>query len=56
MEGPQPEREPKFVRWHPLEFGLRDKRTGEVVWRDFVSVRDATRRLAVVKKFYVGHA
>lgn len=51
LAGPPPE--PKLVRWHPLELGLRDKRTGETAWVDFVSVRDAARRLAVVQKFYL---
>lgn len=46
------EREPQFVRWFPLEIGVRDKRTGETAWTDFVSVRDAVRRLAVVQKYY----
>ena len=46
------EREPKFLRWFPLEIGVRDKRTGEVAWHDFKSVRDATKRLAVVQRFY----
>lgn len=47
------EREPKLVRWFPLELGLRDKRSGEVAWVDFRSVRDAAKRLAVVQKYYV---
>ena len=47
------EREPKFVTCYPLEIGVRDKLTGEVAWCDFKSVRDAAKRLAVVKKFYV---
>lgn len=46
------EREPKLERWFPLELGLRDKRTGEVAWTDFRSIRDAARRLAVVQKYY----
>lgn len=45
--------EPKMQRWYPLQFGLRDKATGVVCWVDFVSIRDATRRLQVVKRFYV---
>jgi hypothetical protein len=46
------EREPKLVPWHPLELGLRDKVSGEVAWVDFKSLRDAMRRLAVVRRFY----
>lgn len=46
------EREPKMVRWFQLEIGVRDKRTGEVAWHDFRSVRDAAKRLAMVQRFY----
>jgi hypothetical protein len=46
------EREPKMVRWFPLELGVRDKVSGEIVWTDLRSVRDAARRLRVVLKFY----
>lgn len=46
------EREPKFTRYHPLQLGVRDKRTGETAWVDFTSVRDAARRLSVVQRFY----
>lgn len=48
-----PEREPRLVRWFPLEFGLRDKRTGETVWMDLRSTRDVAKRVAVLLKFYV---
>lgn len=48
-----PEREPKFVRYYPLEFGLRDTRTGEVAWVEFKSIRDADRRLAVINNYYL---
>lgn len=47
------EREPKFVPYYPLEFGLRDTRTGEVAWVEFRSVRDAARRLAVINNYYL---
>ncbi len=46
------EREPKMVRYFPLEFGVRDKRDGSFVWTDFRSVRDAAKRLSIVQKFY----
>jgi hypothetical protein len=41
MERDPVEPEPKLVRWHPFDFGVRDKRTGEVAWHDLVSVRHA---------------
>lgn len=47
------EREPKLVRWFPLEFGVRDKRTGETVWMDLRSTRDVAKRVAVLLKYYV---
>jgi hypothetical protein len=46
------EREPKLERWFPLQFGLRDKSTGEIAFVDLKSFRDVIRRLRVVKKFY----
>ncbi len=52
MSGPPWEDEPKFVRYYPLEIGVRDKRTGETAWVDFKSVRDAMRRLSIVSKHY----
>jgi len=51
-ESGQVEREPKMVRWFPLEIGVRDKTTGDVAWMDLRSGRDAARRLAVVLKYY----
>ena len=46
------EREPKMVRYYPLSLGVKDKRTGDVAWVDFRSIRDAIRRLSVVQKEY----
>jgi len=46
------EREPRMVRWFPIELGLRDKRTQQIAWVDFKSVRDAAKRLAIVQRFY----
>lgn len=46
------ERETRYVRWFPLEIGVRDKSSGEVAWTDFRSVRDAAKRLSIVQKFY----
>lgn len=53
MEGPMPERPEKLVPYYPLELGVRDTRTGDVEWVPFKSVRDAARRLAVVRKYYL---
>jgi hypothetical protein len=47
------EREPKLVRWFPLELGVRDKRMKEFSWVDLRSVRDAAKRISVVLKNYV---
>ena len=48
-----PEREPRLVRWFPLEFGVRDKATGEIAWNDLRSARDVFRRVTVLLKHYV---
>ena len=48
-----PEREPRPLRWFPLEFGVRDKRTGETVWMDLRSTRDVAKRVTVLLKYYV---
>lgn len=48
-----PQMEPKMERFFPLEFGVRH--TGDMstaAWVPFKSVRDATRRLSVVQRFY----
>jgi hypothetical protein len=47
-----PEGEPKMVRWHRFEYGVRDKRTGEEHWRDLVSVRQASKALGLIRKYY----
>lgn len=47
------EREPKLMRYYPLELGVRDKRTGEVAWTDLRSVRDTAKRISTVLKNYV---
>ncbi len=44
--------EPKMVRAYPLEFGVRNKATGEVAWTDLKSVRDAAKRIGMVLKYY----
>lgn len=46
------EREPKMIRYFPFELGVRVKHTGETAWIDLRSVRDASRRLSVVLKYY----
>lgn len=35
-----------------LELGLRDTRSGEIAWVPFRSLRDAMRRLTVVRRWY----
>ena len=47
------EREPKLVKWFPLELGVRDKVSGDVAWTDLKSVRDTARRIGVVLRHYV---
>jgi len=51
---PPPEREPKLVRWHRFEFGVRDKIQGRMsygeAWVDLRSVRDAAKRLRLILK------
>jgi hypothetical protein len=47
------EREPVLERWCPMELGLRDKRNGETAWVDFRGLRDALRRLTVIRKYYL---
>lgn len=51
MEHP-PEHEPKLVRWFPLEFCVRDKRTGQVsAWHDLRSARHLARQAALLLRF-----
>lgn len=47
------EREPEYVRYYPLQIGIRNKLTGETAWTDFKSVRDAAKRLSVIQKHYL---
>ncbi len=44
------EREPKFLRWHRFQFGVRDKITKQVAWHDLVSVRHAAKALGLILK------
>ncbi len=48
--GPRDE-EPRMIRWHRFELGVRDKVTGEVAWVDLKSVRHASKALGLVLKF-----
>lgn len=48
------EPEPKLARYYPFEFGIREKATGDTAFRDFVSVRDAARRLGVMQGYLAG--
>lgn len=45
------EREPKMVRWHRFEYGVRDKMSGETHWRDLTSIRQAAKALGLIMKF-----
>lgn len=47
----RPDPEPKMVRWHRFEYGIRDKLTGELHWRDLVSIRQAAKALSLILKF-----
>ncbi len=47
------EQEPKMQRWFPLEFGVRNKRTGEIAWTDLRSVRHAAKALGLILKYCV---
>ena len=47
----RPEPEPKMVRWHRFEYGVRDKQTGETHWRDLISVRQASRAIGLIIKY-----
>jgi hypothetical protein len=49
----RPEPEPHMERWYPLEFGVRDKLSGETCWMDLRSGRDVLRRVAVMLRYYV---
>lgn len=44
--------EPKMIRYYPLEFGVRNKSTGEMAWTDLKSVRDASKRLGMILRFF----
>jgi hypothetical protein len=46
----RPEPEPKMVRWHRFEFGVRDKLNGETHFVDLKSVRHATHALGLILK------
>lgn len=52
LENPPPAREPKLVRWYPLEFCVRDKRTGHTSqWHDLRSARRMARQAALLLRF-----
>ena len=46
---PEPERQ----RWHRLEFGVRDKVSGQTAWHDLKSVRHATIAVRLLLRHYV---
>jgi hypothetical protein len=41
-----------MVRWHRFEYGVRDKLTGETHFTDLKSVRQASKALGLIVKFY----
>jgi hypothetical protein len=48
------EPEPKMIAVpHPnLSWAMRDDLSGEVVWMEFISVRDCARRAGMVARYY----
>ena len=46
------EREPKLVRYFPLEFGVRVKATGETHFVDLRSGRQAAKALGLILKYF----
>lgn len=44
--------EPKMERAYLLEFGVRNKATGEMAWVDLKSVRHAAKALGLVLQYY----
>jgi hypothetical protein len=45
------ELKPHLVPFYPLQFGIREKATGDCGWIDFRSVRDASHRLAIIQRY-----
>ena len=50
---PAPVPDPERQRWHRLEFGVRDKLTGQTAWHDLKSVRHATIAVRLLLRHYV---
>lgn len=46
------EQEPKMLRYYALEFGVRNKYTGETAWIDLRSIRDVAKRVGIVLRYY----
>lgn len=46
------EHEPEMVPFLPLQFGVRDKLSGDEAWVDLRSCRDAAKRIAVILRYY----
>jgi hypothetical protein len=44
--------DPKLVRWHRFELGVRDKVTGETHFTDLKSARHAHKAVGLILKFY----
>jgi hypothetical protein len=47
----RPEPEPKMVRWHRFEYGIRDTVTGETHFRPLVSGRQAAKAIGLILKY-----
>ena len=47
-----PEHEPRMVRYHRFEFGVRDRITGEVAFTELRSVRQAATALGLILKHF----
>lgn len=43
--------EPKMLRWHRFEYGVRDRLTGETCFRELVSIRQAAKALSLIVKY-----
>ena len=52
LAAPPPDRREKPTPWYEWEITLKNKRDGASVTFDLKSVRDATRRIAVMVKHY----
>lgn len=52
MENPPPDYT-KWERYYPLQFGVRNKATGETCFVDLKSVRHAAKAIGLLLKYYL---